>query len=339
MLRNRFFLSFGLFVTTLSSFPFSTYASDDALAKENQLIMRRSLAIAKLYQLPPGQWMKDITEEVCRSTITTNTERLNLIEYDRRIILFEYPSDGLKVKGIFSYTPRSDGQPVLIFLRGGNRLFGLMNPAADLLSYKDYTIITTTYRDGVSPGKDEFGGTDVNDVKNLIDFIPILVKELKIPLQFKHIFMIGGSRGGLEMFLTLARYPELQNQIDKVVSLSAVLDVHQWIKERPDMKQAFERDFGLIPSVNEEEWLKKRDPLLAAARIQTCLPILILQGTQDTRVSLEEGRQMAKRLRENGSPVTYWEIKGGKHTLDNVPDRLDLIFGWLEFGINNHSPQ
>lgn len=328
ILRFYFFFLFPFF------FLFSE-PTDDQLSKENQLIMQRSLAIAKLYVLSPDEKIKDITDEVCRSPLTTDAQRRNLIFYDRKIILFEYPSDGLKVKGVFSFTPRSEGQPILILLRGGNKLFGLINPATDLMTYKDYTIITTTYRDGASPGKDEFGGTDVNDVKNLVDYIPTLEKELKLHLNSKRIFMVGGSRGGLEMFLALARYPELQRQVDKVVSLSSVLDLRHWIQERPDMKKFFEQEFGLVPGVNDEEWIKERDPLLTAARIQTCLPVLIIQGTSDNRVSLEEGRRMAKQLKEYGTPVTYWEVQGGRHTLDNVSDRSDLIFGWLELDTNH----
>jgi dipeptidyl aminopeptidase/acylaminoacyl peptidase len=142
--------------------------------------------------------------------------------------------------------------------------------------------------------------------------------------------MIGGSRGGLEMFLALARYPELQNKIDKVVSLSSILDLRQWIQERPDMKQAFQEEFGLMPGINEEEWINQRNPLTVVKHIQTCLPILIVQGTHDNRVSLNEGRKMVEALKKHGNHVTYWEIPGGQHTLENIPNRMDRVMGWLE---------
>jgi len=60
------------------------------------------------------------------------------------------------------------------------------------------------------------------------------------------------------------------------------------------------------------------------------LPILIIQGTNDDRVSLEEGYAMVDKLQSAGSKVTYWEIKGGRHCLNNVTNRTRLILNWLE---------
>ncbi len=57
-------------------------------------------------------------------------------------------------------------------MRGGNRMFGLMHPA--YASIKNYTVLTTTYRGGVSEGTDEFGGNEVNDVVNLVKYLPVI---------------------------------------------------------------------------------------------------------------------------------------------------------------------
>lgn len=302
----------------------------DLLEKEGQEIQEKSRQLFSLYDLPLGLTMREITTDVLANPTTTESQRENILAHDRRIFLFRYPSDGVYVKGFISLTPNNQNQPLLILLRGGNKKFGLLNPAIDLASYKDYTTISTTYRGGVSEGEDEFGGKDVKDVKNLIDYIPYLEQTLQVCFQPKQTFLLGASRGGMQMFLTLARYPEIQRKINKIVSLSGMLDVQHQIEERPDMKELFVNEFGLKIGENEETWIKQRNPILAVPLIRKDLPILILQGDKDLRVSPAQGYHMVERLQENGNQVTYSEVPGGDHTLYNFPDRMDFIVGWLE---------
>jgi dipeptidyl aminopeptidase/acylaminoacyl peptidase len=60
------------------------------------------------------------------------------------------------------------------------------------------------------------------------------------------------------------------------------------------------------------------------------LPLLILQGTDDLRVSLQEGYHMIEKLKANGNPVTYIEVPGGNHCLKNQLNTIDLIADWFE---------
>lgn len=301
------------------------------LSQEGKVIMEQSLKIAEMYNLPKGVQFKDITNEVFNHSTTTSSQKARLLHYHRKIFLFQYPSDGFFVKGFISFTPHSIHQPLLIVLRGGNREFGLLNPANDLVSYKDYIVLTTTYRGGVSEGKDEFGGTDVNDVKNLMSFFPKLEERLDISFQPSQVFMLGASRGAMEMFLALSRYPDLQMKIDKIVSLSGILDLRELMQERPDMTEMFKQDFGLTSEENEEDWINTRDPILATSQIRKDLPILILEGTDDERIGTNQGHNLLQKLKETQHQnVTYWELYGGKHSLQNMTDRMNLIVGWLE---------
>ena len=131
---------------------------------------------------------------------------------------------------------------------------------------------------GASEGEDEYGGQDVNDVKNLIDFIPHLEQRLNAIFQKEKMHFLGGSRGGMQMFLALVRFPELQTRVAKIVSLSGMLDMCQCLATRPDMKTMFIKELGLVENVNEdeEEWINERAPLLAADKIDPNLLILII---------------------------------------------------------------
>lgn len=307
------------------------HVSSQSLSQENQQIAQTSNWLLSLYDLKPGERMREITEDILSHPQVKAEVKQSIQDYRRHIFVFSYPSDGLMIKGFISLTAHSKHQPLLVLFRSGNRGFALPNPGGELANYKGYTVISSTLRGGVSEGKDEFGGKDVDDMKNLLDFLPTLSQWLGVEIQSKPLYFIGPSRGGMEMFLTLARFPELQKKVDKVVGLSALLDLSTQIKNRPDdMKAMFIQDFGLMEGVNEQEWISERDPLLTAPLLPPCLPILIIQGTKDNRVSLAEGYHMVQTLEKNGKKADYWEIEGGEHTLYNVPHLMDQVAQWLE---------
>lgn len=206
----------------------------------------------------------------------------------------------------------------------------MSHPATDFTCIRGYTVIATAYRGGVSEGEDQFGGDEVNDVQNLMDYIPVLEQKLGLQFSPSKIFMLGQSRGGMEMFLALGRSPTLQGQITKAASLSGLLDMNECMRDRGDMRQMFINCFGLIPGVNEEEWVKLRDPINTVANIRKDLPFLIIQGANDIRVGLNEAQNMINQLKENGSNVEYLEVPNGDHCLSNLPNRMDLIADWFE---------
>jgi dipeptidyl aminopeptidase/acylaminoacyl peptidase len=302
-----------------------------ALEKENQSINNYSKRMQAFYELGKQEKWRDITKKVLASPDTSETSKQSIRLYQRRIIVFKYPSDNLWIKGFISFTPDPTHHPLLILYRWGNENFALMNPGIIFATYKDFTVVSSTLRGGVSEGKDEFGGADVDDMKNLMNFLPQLAQELGIKLHPSCVFMLGPSRGGLEMFLTLAHFPELQDRVNKIVALSAILDLHQLIHDRPnDMKKMFEHQFGLQRGAKEEEWIAKRDPLNTVPFLKRSLPILIIQGTADNRINLTEGYHMIKALKQNGHAINYWEIPHGNHALINTPYIMSDIAHWLE---------
>jgi dipeptidyl aminopeptidase/acylaminoacyl peptidase len=333
-MMHRFIYPLSVFLLFSSSLFGQTNVSelkDQALEHDNQKIENYSKRIQQFYELEEHEKWRDITEKVLSSFDTDKESKESIRNYHRRIIVFKYPSDGLWIKGFLSYTPQPDHHPLLILYRWGNEDFALMNPGEIFATYGNYTVISSTLRGGVSEGKDEFGGADVDDMKNLMDFLPELAKELSIQIHPSCVFMLGPSRGGLEMFLTLARFPELQKRVNKVVALSAALDLHRLINDRPkDMKMLFKNHFGLQEGVKGEDWIAKRDPLNTIPSLRKSLPILIIQGTADNRVSLEEGYHMAHDLQKEGHRVDYWEVPGGNHVLMNTPNIMNDIARWLE---------
>lgn len=322
-----------LFLFTASSAfaaPKQEKTKQELLDEESRIAEERAKTIAEFYQLPEGQDIDEITSKLLDSSFISKESKDSILASNRRIFVFEYPSDGFKVKGFISMVPNASENPILLNLRGGNRKFAMPSPGSDIAVARNYTVISTVYRGGISEGTDEFGGAEVNDVENLLNYIPILEEKIGEKIKNEKLFILGSSRGGMEMFLALARSPELQQKATKIISLSGLSDLRMTLINRPDMKEMFIHDFGLIPGENDEEWLDQRDPMVAVDKIRKDLPILMVAGTDDIRVELPETYNLVQKLTEEGHNVEYIEVPGGDHCLGNQNDRLKLLLDWLE---------
>ncbi len=300
------------------------------LEEETKATEERSQRVMKFYQLEVGETLRDITADILASSDTAEAQKNAIQAHVRRIYIFEYPSGSFKVKGYISFIPDGQPHPLLVNLRGGNRLFGIPYPGSDFACARDYTVIATTYRGGVSEGTDEYGGSDVDDVKHLIGYIPELEHKLQASLASDKLYMLGASRGGMQMFLALARCPELQQRVVKIVALCGLLDIRETLVSRPDLKEMFAKEFGYQENDNGDEWINQRDPLVAVEKLRSSLPVFIIQATADLRVGLKEGYTMVRKLEERGNPVTYLEVPGADHCLFGLEDRVDIVLDWLE---------
>ena len=208
----------------------------------------------------------------------------------------------------------------------GNRSFGLLHPGHKKISHGNHTYIGTTIRGGLNPGRDEFGGEDVNDVINLVKYLPTLQSTIQNIHLSNKLYLVGESRGAMQMLLALSRSNWLQNKIEKAVSIVGLLDMNETLDKRPDMLSMFYQNFQLN-RFNKEKWINQRDPLQAINKIRNDLPILIIQGNEDIRVDLSEGLNMYNKLKSLKYPIEYWEIEGAGHTLNIFDTKLE---NWLE---------
>lgn len=273
-----------------------------------------------LYHLEEGCTLREITDEIdCGD--------------QRKCYVFTYPSDGMEIKSMISFVPSAEKKPLLLVLRGASRMEALPafmpGQTVTLFAAKtDAIIVLGTLRDGVSEGVEEYGGADLNDVARLSAYLPAIASKLGIQVDRDNQFLIGPSRGGMQMFLALAKFPELQGTFKKFVSLSGLLNTHLSLVRNPGWKEKMSIKFGFNGS---EEWLDQRSAVLALANIERKdLPFLIIQGTADPTICLEEGYSMLDAMHEHGfSNVMYWEVKGGDHCLKNHPEYISLIMDWL----------
>lgn len=107
--------------------------------------------------------------------------------------------------------------PAVIFNRGGNGRFGSLNYSSIFLHLKPIAemgvaVLATQYRGGMEltdgPGEsvDEFGGSDVKDVINIVR----LASQLPY-VDENQIHMVGFSRGAMSAFISLKELSNIKS--------------------------------------------------------------------------------------------------------------------------------
>jgi hypothetical protein len=105
---------------------------EEKIREESQAALERSLRLADaFYTLDAHEDIREMTWIILNSSETNEDIKQQIRTTGRRFFLFEYPSDGFQVKGYISFVPNPTENPLLIFLRGGNRQLGLMHPATE----------------------------------------------------------------------------------------------------------------------------------------------------------------------------------------------------------------
>ncbi|WP_368649942.1 alpha/beta hydrolase family protein [Brucella intermedia] len=235
-----------------------------------------------------------------------------------RIRRITYASDGLPVAG-YLMEPLAPGKhPAIIYNRGGYGEFGALAPDVGLLQLADlaaegYVVVASQYRGTAgAPGHDEFGGADVADVLNLIPLLDAMDN-----VDASRIGMMGHSRGGMMTYLALAR----TTRIKAAVILAGPADLAGSLDERPEMARVYETaiDARGAQLVNA---LRKRSAVNWVDKLPKDVPLLLVHGTADWRVSPTESIRMASLLLEYRVPFRLMLLEGDDHGLTGHPIEL-----------------
>lgn len=247
-----------------------------------------------------------------------------------------YWSDGLRVKGYFVVPKKGEKLPCVIFNRGGSREFGALNDRrvayflARMASW-GYVVAASNYRGNAGgEGQEEFGGSDVNDVLNLLPLLESLPQADPI-----RVGMVGWSRGGLMTSLALTR----TDRIKAAVLGGGMYDAHRTIRERPEMETAVIAQLAPRYATEKTKALDARSPVLWAEKLNKKTPLLLLHGAADSRVNPREALDMASRLLDAGHPFRLVLFEGAEHGIQEHETEVDrLIKEWLDRFVRDLQP-
>jgi dipeptidyl aminopeptidase/acylaminoacyl peptidase len=246
---------------------------------------------------------------------------------------FTYQVDGFTVEGYYLKPKQQDNKklPLVIFNRGGNADYGYvvfgtkMDFIADIAT-GGYVVIGSQYRGSSSRfiannGKDEFGGSDVNDVTALVALAATMPD-----VDTSKIALVGWSRGVMESYLAATK---LKN-VKAIVSIAGNADAAKALKWRPDMEKIYQARVPnfLTDRANE---LAKRSVIKWIDKLPPNSPILLIHGTDDIRVNVEQSKLLAAELTEQAYPHKLVIYDGDDHGLrKNRADLIQQTLNWLD---------
>ncbi len=233
-----------------------------------------------------------------------------------------YLSDGLKVKGYIAYPKEHTKKyPCIIWCRGGYGNAGAIDQFnaqgifGQLASW-GYVVFASQYRGNADgEGHDEFGGSDINDVLNLIPLAD------EIDYADNNIWGIEGwSRGGMMTYLTLTK----TNIFKTAIVSGGIANLRCNAQESKFMHFLYEASMGKDENVLFDN-CNSRSIINFTEKLSRTTPLLLLHGTADERVLPHDSLDLSYKLLEHDIPFRLVMFEGGDHFLKSHRKEVDVL--------------
>ncbi|WP_052736493.1 alpha/beta hydrolase family protein [Aquincola tertiaricarbonis] len=145
------------------------------------------------------------------------------------------------------------------------------------------------------------------------------------------VCIVGGSYGGYAALMGVVKTPELYRCAISFAGVSHLPDLILHQSEYIGGLRASDRMIGEF--WGDRAQLRATSPALQAERIR--VPVLLVHGTADRSVPVEQSREMAAALKSAGKPHRYIEQEGGDHHLSRHEHRL-AFFEAMEQFLDQH---
>ena len=218
----------------------------------------------------------------------------------------------------FVYRPRSAGArqrtPALLYPHGGpegQSRPGFAHNTSHLLALIDrgITVVVPNIHGSTGYGKrwqeaihKDWGGIDLRDLRAVADWMAA-----QPDLDPERLGVYGGSYGGFATLLCVTQIPERWRCAVDLFGVSNLITMIE--HAQPNWRRFLARWIGDLDT--DRDKLIARSPVTHLDAVRC--PLLVIQGTNDTRVPQEESDQVVERLRARGQTVEYLVIEGEGH--------------------------
>jgi dipeptidyl aminopeptidase/acylaminoacyl peptidase len=226
-----------------------------------------------------------------------------------------------------------EDNPAIILPHGGpmTRHYDGFDWFVEFFASRGYVVLQPNFRGSSGYGFEfemksigDWGGAMQDD---LADAATWLIANHSVDSQ--SICILGGSYGGYAALMAAAK----QQHIFKcAASLAGVSDLNLRLRKKSKFS-----NYDIVKKQvgDDRKKLKQRSPITYVKNIN--IPVMIIHGDQDTRVSVEQSRNMYKALQKHNKQVEYIELKEGDHAMSNEANRLLVLTSFERF-LNQHIP-
>lgn len=253
-------------------------------------------------------------------------------------------SDGLALEGVLTLPPgrEAKGLPLVVIPHGGLLTTGdsvEFDWLAQAFASRGYAVFQPNYRGTVGYGEPfrraafgEFGRKTQTDIS---DGVTALANQGIV--DPKRACILGKDYGG---YAALAGVTLQQGLYRCAASIGGYADLTQEflrIREGSGYEQRGVQTYRDLMGSTSPADLDAISPASQAARADA--PVLLLYGSDDTNVPLEQTKAMERALRKAGKPVELATIKGADHELTAEPHRQEALARLVAFVEQNNPPQ
>ncbi len=221
-----------------------------------------------------------------------------------------YLSDGRRVKGYIARPTQAGTFPVLLWNRGGTGDRGALDELRAHLILAStavwgYVVLATQYRGNMGgDGQEEWGCSDVADSLNLLE-----VAKHVPQADLSRVGIEGASRGGMTTYCAL----RLHRDFKCAIVHAAITDVFDLVEKSERFSNFLdERFIDLSPDERRAEYAE-RSAVYFADKLPREVPILLLHGTEDKVIPLDQSVAMARELSRVGIEHELVTLAGGGH--------------------------
>lgn len=231
-------------------------------------------------------------------------------------------ADGTQIPGYLTLPVGSTGKnlPAIVLPHGGPSArdeWGF-DWLVQFFAARGYAVLQPNFRGSTGYGAEWFGKNGVKAWRTAIGDVNDAGKWLVSQGIAKpdKMAIVGWSYGG---------YAALQSQVvdadlyKAVVAIAPVADWRQLLEEERTTS-----NYRLVQKfVGDGPYLEQGSPMRNAAAFEA--PVLLVHGTADNNVDVEQSRKMEDALRAAGKPVEYLEFEGLAHSLHDGAARKQML--------------
>lgn len=243
--------------------------------------------------------------------------------------------DGQRIEGYLTMPPSSSSEkpPLIVYPHGGPHSRDTMyfDPYLQFFANRGYAVLQVNFRGSSGFGSNfevagykEWGGAMQQDVYDAVDW---LAQEGVVDTDHKCV--VGGSYGGFVALVTAFQKPR---EYDCFVSMAGVSDLQGMVRLlslSSDRKAYYEIAVGDVANKEDSQAMEAVSAKNFLDKIKR--PILLIHGTDDTRVDAKQSSRFYSRAKDRGIDIEYLELEDGTHYFDEYDNRLAVFKALDEF--------